>query len=147
MHEVSLFFFSCSVLFFISLNYCNLISAEHLCTRYHYLGALTMKSLQFMAINKVSLATFKNWSVVSSLLTSLFMNQLPFKDPIWHFPLITIMPLSWVLWESSIATLFIIFSPSSLLETKGLQVHYFVVVSVEEKRNIVFAQTMNVLFS
>lgn len=40
-----------------------------------------MKSLQFKAINKVSLATFKKRSV-SSLLTSVFMNQLPFKDPI-----------------------------------------------------------------
>lgn len=130
-------FFSCSGLLPISLSYCNLISAEHLCTRYHYLGVLTMKSLQFKAINKVSQATFKNWSV-SSLLTSVFINQLPFKDPIWHLQLITIMPLWWVLWESSVTTLFIKFFPSHLLKTKDLQVHYCRVVRVEEKRNIIF---------
>lgn len=117
MHEVSLCFFTCSVLFHISLSYCNLISAEHFYIRYHYIGVLAMKSLQFKAINKVSLATFKNWSV-SSLLTSVFMNQLPFKDPIWHFQLITIMPLWWVLWESSVATVFIIILSFPLVKKK-----------------------------
>lgn len=138
MHEVLLCFFSCSVLFHISLSYCNLISAD-----YFYIGALTMKSLQFKAINKVSLTTFKNWSV-SSLLTSVFMNQLPFKDPIWHFQMITIMPLWWVLWESSVATIFIIFLSFPLVK-KTLQVHYFIVVSVEEKKKY-FLWMMNLLF-
>lgn len=134
MHEVSLCFFSCSVLFHISLSYCNLISAVHFYIRYHYIGVLTMKSLQFKAINKVSLGTFKD-CYVSSLLTSVFMNQLPFKDPIWHFQLITIMPLWWVLWESSVATVFIIFLSFPLVK-KRLQVHYFIVIRVEEKKNI-----------
>lgn len=43
--------------------------------------ALTVKSLQFKVINKVSPATFKNCSVVS-LLTSVLVNPLQFKDPI-----------------------------------------------------------------
>lgn len=145
MHEVSLPFFSCSVLFHFSLSYCNLISAKHLCIRYHYLGALTMKSLQFKAINKVSLATFKNWSV-SSLLTSVFTNQLPFKDPIWHFQLITIMPLWWALWESSVTTLFIKFFSFTLVKNKRSSGSLFYSCKDWGEKKYYFLQTMIVLF-